>query len=193
MFKWLFRTNAAEAKDNKGRAADPERFEGAYQMVLTRAAALKKEYDRTYADPTIDLEVRKNLETYKDPAYLVGSRNTILSTAQDSRYKAVHEILPVVATMFMTMATEVFPSNAGFERFSSWANSFPDVQKSELVRFAYLSTVWEQEQAGSTHPVAFASRMILMTLAANANDDSTSKEVARELFAYIDRLRDRKN
>ncbi|MBZ0138726.1 MAG: hypothetical protein K8H87_03005 [Pseudorhodoplanes sp.] len=97
-----------------------------------------------------------------------------------------------MATMFMTMATEVFPSNAGFETFSSWANAFPDVQKSELVRFAYLPTVREQEQSGSTHPVALASRIILMTLAANANDDSISKEVARELFSYIDRLRDRK-
>ena len=159
-------------------------------MLSARAAALKKEYDRTHADPTINIDVTKNLETHKDPAYLVGCRNAIFATVENPRYRSAHQILPSVATMFMTMASEALASNSSISRFSIWANAFSGVQKRELVRFAYIATVWEQEQSGSTDPVSFATRILLMTLAANANDDPTSKEMAREMFSYVDRLQD---
>ena len=91
--------------------------------------------------------------------------------------------------MFMTMASEVFPSKSGFDSFWRWANAYSPEERRALVRLAYLATVWEQEQEGTGHPVAFASRIVLMTLAANANEDPTSKDVARELLAYVDRVR----
>jgi hypothetical protein len=186
MFKWLFGKGSPEP-EKKSPGGDTANFEGAFNMVLERAAALKKEYERTRSNA----EITMNIEAYQDPDYIVGCRDTILSTLHDPSVRPAHEILPVVATMFMTMATEVFPSNVGLESFSRWADSYSAQQRRELVRFAYLATVWEQEQAGARHPVAFASRIVLMTLAANANDDPTSKDVARELLAYINRVRAR--
>src|SRR6266478_5831056 len=139
MFKWLFRRNAAAANETEDSAADFERFESAYQMLSARAAALKKEYDRTRADPTINIDVTKNLETYKDPAYIVGCRNAILATVEDPRYRSVHQILPSVATMFMTMASQALGSNSSISIFSRWANAFSGVHKRELVRFAFIA------------------------------------------------------
>ena len=46
----------------------------------------------------------------------------------------------------------LFSSDLGFENFSRWANGFSPSQRRELVRFAYLATVWQQKQAGATHP-----------------------------------------
>lgn len=184
MFKWLFGKGAAEPEKPKvvGQNAN---FDSAFDMVMERAAALKKEYERTRTN----LEITQNISAYQDPAYIVGCQDTILASIKDPDLRPAHDILPVVASMFMTMASEVFPSNLGFESFWRWANAYSPAQRRELVRFAYLATVWEQQQAGPRHPVAFASRIVLMTLAANANDDPTSKDVARELLAYIDRVR----
>jgi hypothetical protein len=152
MFKWLFRRNAAAANETEDSAADFERFESAYQMLSARAAALKKEYDRTHADPTINIDVTKNLETYKDPAYLVGCRNAIFATVEDPRYRGAHQILPLVATIFMTMASEPLSSNSSIPRFSIWANAFSGVQKRELVRFAYIATVWSKNNLAQLTP-----------------------------------------
>ena len=186
MFKWLFGRGSEANKTEETR-----RFGQAHQMVLTRAAELKKEYERTLADPVTNLEIRKTLETYEDPEYIVGCRDIILSTTEDPQFRDAHQVLPVVATMFMTMVDEAFPSNSTATRFSSWADAFSGTRRRELVRFAYIATIGEQNQAGARHPVAFATRIILMTLAANANDDPTSRGVARELLAYIDRMRSR--
>jgi len=185
MFKWLFGMGRP-APDTK-EVADNRRFENAVGMMMERSAALKKEYERTRANS----EITQNIGAYTDPAYLVGCRDAILSTTDNTDLEAARQTLSEVATMFMTMASEVFPSSVGFESFWTWANAYSPKQRRELVRFAYLATVWEQEQSGARHPVAFASRIVLMTLAANANDDPTSKEVARELLAYIDRIRSR--
>ncbi|MBY0323303.1 MAG: hypothetical protein K2X72_31590 [Reyranella sp.] len=183
MFKWLFGKGTPEP-DTK-EVAETRRFESAFDMVLERARNLKNEYERTLNNP----EIAETLEGYKDPAYIAECRQVILSTVNHPEMGEGHRLLPVVSTMFMTMATEVFPSNSGFERFWRWANAYSPEERRALVRFAYLATVWEQEQAGPRHPVSFASRIILMTLAANANEDPTSKDVARELLAYIDRAR----
>ncbi len=188
MFKWLFEKGSSEPEKEEKARHDAARFDSAYNMVMERAAALKKEYERTRTDP----EITENIATYQDPGYIVGCRDTIFSTINDPSLGSAHEILPVVATMFMTMASEAFPSSMGFESFWRWANAYSPEQRRELVRFAFISTVWEQKQSGAKHPVAFASRIILMTLAANANDDPASKDVARELLTYIDRVRARK-
>lgn len=161
-------------------------FDASYKLLLSRGEALKKEYDRTYADPKTDSELKKILDQYSDPEYVRGIRVAISASAQDCNYEHAFQILPLVATMFMTMASSAFASDSGFSSFSKWANAFPQSQKRELVRFAYIATVWEQEQSGPKNPVSFATRVLLMALAANANDDAISKETAKYLFSHID-------
>jgi hypothetical protein len=114
MFKWLFGKGASEAGKRTDTIAESKRFEGAQQMVLKRATALKQEYDRTGADS----EITQNIEAYKDPTYIAGVRDAIFSSVRDRRQRGAHEILPAVATMFMTMANEAFPSHHSFETFS---------------------------------------------------------------------------
>ncbi len=183
MFKWPFGKSIPEP-DTK-EVAETRRFESAFDMILERARNLKKEYERTLNNP----EIAGTLEGYQNPAYIAECRHAILSSVNDPQMAEGHRLLPVVSTMFMTMATEVFPSKVGFDSFWRWANAYSPAERRALVRFAYLATVWEQEQAGAKHPVAFASRIVLMTLAANANADPTSRDAARELLAYVDRVR----
>ena len=182
MLKWLF------GKREPEKRAEAERFDASYLMILERAAALKKEYERT----RMNAEITANIKAYEDPEYITTARDTIFSTMTDEAFKPAHGILPVVASSFMTMATEMFPSDRGFEQFSAWADGFSAAERRELVRFAYIATVSEQELSGTQHPVSFAMRIVLMALAANANDDQRSKAAARTLMVYIDKVRERR-
>lgn len=181
MFKWLF------GGSNKTEPTQAQRFDAAHKMVMERATNLKQEFERTRNNP----EITENLKQYSDPAYIAGSRDAVFLTIKRPEFQSATQILPLTATMFMTMASHAFDSPSRFEDFEGWANAYSDADKRNLVRFAYLHVVWEQEQSGARHPVAFASRIILTTLAANANKDTVSQDCARELFSFIARLKKR--
>ena len=138
MFKWLFGTGTADkptpANTHGGN------FAKAYDMMLERGEEIKKEYDRTLADPSINAEVTQNLEAYKDPVYIAQARNTIFSMLEEPRYSAAKNILHLTSTMFMTMAGKLIEPTSEISSFSRWAGTFSDAEKRQLVRFAYIGT-----------------------------------------------------
>ena len=189
MFKWLFGARGSTApKSGKGDTDQLKRFGEAHQKLIARGADLRKEYNRTLGDPVANASLEQHLEVFRGPEHFAGAIDAISAMTKEN--DEIGSILPLMTVAFMVMANETFASNSLFDNFGEWANAFSHNQKRELVRFAYIAAVWEQQQVGKENPFALAARLILMTLAANANEDATSQKTARALFSYMQRLKD---
>jgi hypothetical protein len=161
-------------------------FNRANALVLGAAVNIKKELDRTASNPEID----QILLDLKDLEYLRGLRNTIVVGQKVGPYKSAYAVIPVVSNMFMTMADHVLPprkrpSGASFRDF---VNAYEGEERQSLLRFACVATGSEQAKSSNHGDTAYALRVVLAAVGANADPRPAAQAIARELAELIDEL-----
>jgi hypothetical protein len=185
------------------KRADPRQdnqFDKAHGLAIEFAKDVKTEYSRVRADSNLSKEVDDVTRQFYSPQFLHESYSFILDNSSSEEYKESYDLLYPIANMFIIMADHAFPKsslvpksllklsfgNSGWETFGKWSLSLdPDIKK-EIVLFAYLATVLEQSKSGGASPIAYNFRVLIVALAANANPDATSREIANRIFKLIE-------
>lgn len=162
-------------------------------MIVECSRELRREYDRVLKDQNIRAEVDGILKQYDSPDFLSEFRDAIFASKRDKQFSST--FLKTTSLMFITMMDHAFPSlslmRPSYQKddlasFAYWVSCLSPDKRRDVARIAYIATVAEQQRAGNTSATAQAMRILLVTLAANANDDNRSKQIARELLALVD-------
>lgn len=183
------------SKSRKSIEEQQRKFDKAYQMIVEISRVLRREYDRVLRDPNISAEVDGILKQYDSPDFLSESRDAIFAMRRDKQFSSAYSILKTSSLMLLTMIDHAFPilsvMKPSFQKddlasFAYWVSCLSPDKRKDVVRFAYIAMVDEQQKSGNKSETALAMRILLVTLAANANDDDRSKQIARELLALVD-------